>query len=72
MGLHDRDWYQDEIKRKGGRPAGTPEPKSDFAQLLADKDRKAGRPWWLGEWMRIAVFFGVIAVAYYGWTRFAG
>jgi Flp pilus assembly protein TadB len=72
MGLHDRDWYQEEIKRKTGQPTGTSAQKSEFARLLADRDRKSGRPWWLAEWMRVAVFFGVIAVLYYAWTHFRG
>ncbi len=73
MGLQDRDWYQDEIKRKAGTPTGGSTSKSELARLLADKDRgRAGRPWWLAEWIRVAIFFGAIAVLYLAWTQFRG
>jgi|PlaIllAssembly_1097288.scaffolds.fasta_scaffold258389_2 hypothetical protein len=73
MGLQDRDWYQNEVKRKTGTPTGGSTSKSEFARLLADKDRdRAGRPWWLAEWIRVAIFFGVIAVLYFAWTQFRG
>lgn len=73
MGLQDREWYQNEVKRKSGTPAGDVPPRSEFARLLADKDSsRTGRPWWLAEWIRVAIFFGVIAVLYYAWTQLKG
>jgi hypothetical protein len=69
MGLQDRDWYQEELKRKAARQVtNTPASQSEFSKLLA----RGPRPWWEREWIRLALIFGVVGLLYFAWTQFRG
>jgi len=71
MGLQDRDWYQDELRRKSGQKTNSPAGESEFGRLISGR-RRFSFPYWANEWVRLAVLFGVLGLLYYGWTHFRG
>jgi len=70
MSLQDRDWYREELQRKGGQQKSSPAGGSEFDRLISGRGRWSFLPGWTKEWLRGVLFFGVVALLYFVWTHF--
>lgn len=70
MSLQDRDWYREEVQRKGGQKKKSSAGGSEFDRLISGRRRWSFLPDWTKEWLQGAVFFGAVGLLYLAWTFF--